>query len=118
MRVWKSYYLILLCGFALSYFSIFIYLPDTTQVITPSQQSKAIFWFYFLGAFRQTNKIYRLTDRQEFFDQQYPFFILLVLLISEKIAQNWLLDKCSTTDEKIEHYKLIEETYKKWCKKE
>ena len=53
-----------------------------------------------------------MNDRRELMSDYYPFFILLVLLIMEKLCQLWLQNQFNTNQETISLFERIEEQFK------
>ena len=53
-----------------------------------------------------------MNDRRELMSDYYPFFILLVLLIMEKLCQLWLQNQFNTNQETISLFEKIEEQFK------
>lgn len=53
-----------------------------------------------------------MEDRRELMSDYYPFFILLVLLIMEKLCQLWLQNQFNTNQETISLFERIEEQFK------
>ena len=96
--------MLLFITFFFLYLATFIDLPKSLQVISQEQQSKILFIFYFLGFFKQTKLPDLNSNPTQFFDTEYPFFVLLLLLTVEKVSHLWLEDNCSTYKEKMDKY--------------
>lgn len=88
---------------------MFLNTPMTLKVINQAQQSEYMFIFYFLGFYKQKKNMNITVNMNMggFFDTEYPFFVLLLLLAFEKVSQSWLENKCNTMEDKISHYKDI-----------
>ena len=59
---------------------------------------------------------YTDVTQNEYFVQASPFYVILALLVCEKMAQNWLIDKFGCDEELCLKYKRmieIHEDYKK-----
>lgn len=90
--------------------------PTNPETLIPKtwNQNEVIFYFFWSGFYQQMD----LTDGEvidlsgsSYFAPYWPFFVLLLLLIQEKICQMWLTDKYGTNTEMMEAFEKIEKRY-------
>ena len=77
-------------------------------------EKRVVFLYFWCGFLRE--EVMDLDSSEDDFGLlkvYYPFFILLIMLIFEKISQLWLFDKFGTTDKIINTWKELEDTYTK-----
>lgn len=64
---------------------------------------------FFFGGFYQDQENQTLENIKS--SQNWPFFVLLVLLVIEKFCTEWLHDKFGTQEDIIQQYKEVEKDY-------
>ena len=99
--------ILLIIGLALVYFSSFADLyEESTSSEEPSPFSEStrqhmLFLFFWAGVFSDL-------DYETYSQSVYPFYILMVLLICERLAQLWLETRFGCSDAIIRKFKQIE----------
>ena len=111
-----QFYLTILATFCI-YFSAFLVTPiqvktdngvqEVTLIPADWNQSKVIFIFFWSGFYQQAEEL--SLSGGSFFSQYWAFFVLLYLLISEKLCQQWLTNRFRTTDALISQFKELTE---------
>ena len=96
--LWLSYCVLTIMALLLIYISSFAHLYDTSEQESPLSEKtkqKIVFLFFWMG-------VYADNDNVDYLATVYPFYLLLILLIIERLAQIWIDNKFGC-DEELMH---------------
>ena len=95
--------IMLIIGLALVYISSFahLYEPGSDNPFSDSVKQQILFLFFWGG-------VYSDLDYQTYIQSVYPFYILMILLIMERLAQLWIDNRFGCSKEVILKFKQIE----------
>ena len=108
---WVVLMVLLSMALTLSYISSFekyLFGDDSQKLIMSEETRKNLVFLFFWGGF------YCDHDKMTYEETTYPFYILLILVIAERIAQIWVKDRFGCSPEQIEIFKDIEQRVKKY----
>jgi hypothetical protein len=102
---WYSMMILLIVGLGLIYVSSFAHLHETssssTSPFSEDTRKRLLFLFFWGG-------VYSDYDYGTYARSTYPFYILMLLLIMERLAQMWIENRFGCDEALIHKFKLIE----------
>ena len=108
---WVVLMILLSMALTLSYistFEMYLYSDDSQTPVMSEEARKNLVFLFFWGGF------YCDHDKMTYEETTYPFYILLILVIAERIAQIWVKDRFGCSFEQIEIFKDVEQRVKKY----
>lgn len=100
---WTSLMILLIVGLGLTYMSSFAHLyEDTTESPFEEATRQKLLFFFFWGG------VYSDFDYGTYTSSTYPFYILLFLLIIERLSQIWIEDRFGCDEKVLRQFQSVE----------
>lgn len=99
---WISLMILLIVGLGLVYISSFanLYESDIASPFEESTRQKLLFFFFWGG-------VYSDLDYDTYASSTYPFYIMLFLLIVERLSQMWIENRFGCDEKMLRQFRSI-----------